>query len=254
MDDDRTPDFGTAEPITLRGGYATLDQRCDRIPLYDEQSEAYPIRPLFAAEDLREPRSYSWAYTQLDQGREGACTGFSVTMEAAARPAPYFGDPVRQPPDLASLDRIARDTYRRAQELDEWPGEEYEGSSVLAAMKAGQEQGWYDEYRWALGPGPEAAAQDVIMALGYFGPVVMGTYWFEDMYEPVGEEGFLDATGEPIGGHAYVLTRYSKRYDAVWTPNSWGGHGQGWIRRADLVKLLDMDGEACIPMKRNRRA
>lgn len=239
-------------PMELRGGAATLDRRLDRVPHYDDRSKDYPIRAVLREAGIRQPRSYSWAYAQLDQGQEGACTGFAVTMEAAARPVPVFGDPARYDLDEIALGSVAREVYYRARELDEWPGEAYEGSSALAAVKAGVERGWYSEYRWALGPGPEAAAEDVILSLGYLGPVVMGTNWYEDMYEAVGEDEFLDVSGRATGGHAYLLTRYSRKLDAVWTPNSWGGAGQGWIRRGDLVKLLAEHGEAVIPVKRTR--
>jgi hypothetical protein len=173
-------------------------------------------------------------------------------MEAAAHPVPVFGKPylyrlgIKQ---VEPINQVARDLYHRAKQLDEWAGEDYEGSSVLGAAKAGAEKGWWTEYRWALGPGAEAAAQDVILALGWHGPVMMGTYWYEGMWQ-ADKDSYLHAEGNIAGGHAWLLTRYSKKRDAVWTPNSWGGQGQGWISRADLVKLLANDGEACIPVVR----
>ena len=227
------------------------DRVFDRQVHYDKKSLNYPIRELLPD---KKPRSFSWQHVQLDQGREGACTGFSATMEAAARPVPVFGSPYPYKylnKSVEPLNQVAREIYHRAQQLDEWPGENYEGSSVLAAVKAGTERGWWKEYRWALGPGADAAAQDVIMSLGYKGPVMMGTYWYEGMYAP-DANGYLNVTGNVVGGHAWLLTKYSKKLDAVWTPNSWGGHGQGWITRADLVKLLANDGEACIPVIRSK--
>lgn len=259
-DPDREPLLD--EPKVLKNGALTLDPRLDFIPYKDERSRAFPIAPVLKADGAKVPRAYSWAYVQLDQGREGACTGFGTVMEAAARPVPVFGDPVRYALDVPVITAKAREIYFRAQQTDQWPGGAYpgaspfyEGSSGLAAVKAAAERGWYAEYRWALGPGAEAAAQDVILALGYRGPVMLGTNWYEDMYEAVpGEQGesFLDVSGRAVGGHWYLLTRYSKKLDAVWTPNSWGGAGQGWIRRSDLVRLLHEDGEACIPVRRTR--
>lgn len=179
------------------------------------------------------------------------CTGFSATMEAAARPKPYFGDPMlgSTVDKIPRITQLARMLYMRARQLDEWPGEDYSGSSVLGAAKAGQERTWWAEYRWALGPGPERAAQDVILALGYAGPVMMGTNWYEGMLRPRGDD-WLSVAGNVVGGHAFLLTAYSKARDAVWTPNSWGGEGQGWISRADLVRLLAEEGEACLALQR----
>lgn len=223
----------------------------DRKVHFDERSKNYPIRTLIRDKD---PRSKTWAFVQLDQGQEGACTGFSTTMEAAASPVPVFGSPIKYKYFGASVEpinQVARDVYHRARQLDEWPGEDYEGSSVLGAVKAGAERGWWTEYRWALGPRAEAAAQDVILSLSWHGPVIMGTNWYEGMFN-ADVDGYLRVAGKVAGGHAWLLTRYSKKKDAVWTPNSWGGQGQGWITRDDLVKLLDADGEACIPVTRTK--
>jgi len=226
------------------------DRSFGRFASYDERSLAYPVRRLLSLTEA--PRSYSWRHIQLDQGDSSACTGFSATMEAAARPKPVFGDPCKitlTPEEIHAIDVVALRVYQRAQVLDEWPGEAYEGSSVLASLKAGQERGWWAQYRWALGPGPEAAANDVIRSVGRLGPVLMGTWWYSDMMR-ADVNGYLNISGAAEGGHAYLLTRYSVKRDAVWTPNSWGGHGQGWIKRADLVELLARDGEAAVVLNR----
>lgn len=232
------------------------DRVFDRRPQFDERSKRYGIRGFLAQSTQvlgRKVRSYTWKHVQLDQGSEGACTGFATTMEAAARPLPVFGDPARfhvqSKYSIPLLNDIARSVYHRARQLDEWPGEAYEGSSVIAAVQAGVEKGWWGGYRWALGPGPENAAADVIAALGHHGPVIMGTYWYEAMMRPRGD-GQLVVAGQPVGGHAYLLTAYNAKRDAVWTPNSWGGAGQGWISRTDLITLLANDGEGCIVTQR----
>ncbi len=226
------------------------DRTFDRVASFDERSLAYPVRLMLGEKPVR---SYSWRHVQLDQGTEGACTGFSATMEAAARPKPVFGDPVRKDfsaEEVAMLNAEASRVYKQAQRVDEWPGENYEGSSVLAAAKVGKARGWWSEYRWALGPGASLAADDVMRAVGRFGPVMMGSWWWSGMMRADGE-GFLRATGSRVGGHAYLLTRYNRKRDAVWTPNSWGGAGQGWISRMDLTRLLDEDGEGCVPVVRH---
>lgn len=223
--------------ILLRGGFRTTDERLDRVPFFDERSKNFPIRTIVGDKPLR---SYTWRTpVQLDQGQEGACTGFSVSMEAAAWPVAEEG----------ITNEVAREIYKRARQLDEWEGEDYEGSSVLGAMKAATERGWYREYRWALGPGPEAAVQDLALAVGHHGPAVIGSNWYEGMFDP-DKDQYLRVTGKVAGGHAYVLSRYSRSRNAFWTPNSWGGSGQGWITRKDMVKLMGEDGEGCIPVVR----
>lgn len=236
-----------------------MERVLDRLVRFDEKSKDYPVRPLLAG---KQPRAYTWRTVTTDQGNQGACVGHGVTQEAAARPVTVFGDPVKAPPNVANLNNVARDVYHEAQHDDYWPGcylgarctrqpsrDQYEGSSVLAGVKVGQQRGWWTEYRWALGPGADAAAQDVILSLGYRGPVILGTVWRSGMWR-ADSDGYLRATGSDEGGHCYLLTAYSKKRDAVWTGNSWGGDGQGWITRRDLVSLLAADGEAVIPTVR----
>lgn len=219
----------------------------DRIPSYDHLSLGYPVRPLLAG---KPPRSYTWSTVQLNQGSEGACTGFAVTMRVASRPQAFFGQPKTVPlAQIPVINQVARDVYHRAQQIDEWPGENYEGSSVLAAAKVGVERRWWPEYRWALGPGAAAAADDVIRSIANVGPVVMGSWWWSGMMT-AGKDGYLRPQGHRVGGHAWIINRYSAKRDAVWTPNSWGGAGQGWISRADLEALLADEGEACIVVVR----
>ena len=218
-----------------------VDPRLDRVAFYDERSKNYPIREMIRRRRLGTLRSYSWRYQQFDQGREGACTGFAVATEAAARPVVVPG----------VTNETARGIYHRARQIDEWEGENYEGSSVIAAIKASIElHGWYDEYRWALGPGPEQAEQDLAFAVGHFGPAILGTWWRTGMYEAA-PDGYLKYEGDKVGGHAWCVTRFNIK-KGYWTPNSWGGEGQGWFSREDMVKALADQGEAAIMVKRRK--
>lgn len=227
--------------IQLRGGHVTRDPRLDRLPSFDEQSRAFPARALLTAEQEKEPRSYEWPLDlRLDQGSEGACTGFGVTHEAAAEPFPVPG----------LTNEVARDVYHRAQKIDEWPGEDYSGSSVLAATKIGVENGWYSEYRWAFG------IADLVLALSWLGPAVLGIPWYEGM-EDTDNLAHVHVAGEVRGGHAIVanaidLDNFGGR---VKLTNSWGAgwgwYGTCWITLDDLDRLLHEQGEACIPLVRH---
>lgn len=238
-------DYRLSEGTRLRGGVVTFDPRLDRVPYYDKRSKEYPIRELIDVTLPRRDRTWTVPFT-LDQGSEGACTGFSVMTEAIAGPIVVRFD------NAENAGRLARQVYYRAREIDEWPGENYEGSSVLAATKAAIEiASVYREYRWALGPGAEAAENDLAATICQWGPSVLGTWWRSGMFEP-DADGFLRYEGSYVGGHAYVVTRYSVARDAYYTPNTWGGAGAGWIRRADMVRALAEDGEAMIPVRRRR--
>jgi hypothetical protein len=72
----------------------------------------------------------------LDQGSEGACVGFGSADAANVLTL------LRAPGTPQLLDSgDAVELYRLAQKLDQVPGEDYEGSSVLGGMKAGLQRG-----------------------------------------------------------------------------------------------------------------
>lgn len=220
----------------------TTDRRLDRIIQFDDRSRQFPIRTLVADKPLR---SYTWRLnTRLDQGDEGACVGFSWSQELAARPV--------EVPNISN--DFAREIYHEAQQLDEWDGGEYagadpqyEGTSVLAGAKVVQAQGRIKEYRWAF------SLNDVLLALGYQGPGVLGCNWYSDMMEP-DLNGFVKPTGEIAGGHAILVRGVSVKRKTVTLANSWGtSWGKGgdcYMTFEDFEKLLLDAGEFCIPVQR----
>lgn len=219
------------------------DPRLDRRVEFDEKSRDYPIRALVAARPFR---SYTWSIGAfLDQGREGACVGFAWSHELVARPWVV----------RAVDDAFARRVYRRAQQLDQWPGESYDGTSVIAGAKACHELDLIREYRWAFG------LDDLRLAIGYAGPAVLGLNWYSGMFEP-DDDGRIAPTGSLAGGHAILAYRVDERRERVWLHNSWGadwgvddrhfGGGKCWLSFADLDRLLGEDGEACVPVVRRR--
>jgi len=188
----------------------------------------------------KEPRSYTWPCgVVLDQGSEGACTGFAVAHEAAAWPCRVW----------SINNKTAREIYKRAQQIDEWPGEAYEGSSVLAAMKAGQERGWYQEYRWAFG------LDDALLSIGHKGPGVAGLSWYTGMME-TDSKGFIHPTGVVEGGHAIMVRGVNVKKEYVKLHNSWGRswgiNGTCFLSFDDFGRLLKEKGEFCIPVKRTK--
>ena len=85
----------------------------------------------------------------LDQGREGACTGFALAAVInflrnerllAARAAGITA---------AAFESVSpRMLYELARRYDEWPGESYEGSSARGAMKGWVRHGVASRRRW----------------------------------------------------------------------------------------------------------
>lgn len=229
----------------------------NRLVQFDERSKAYR-----AVEGIEEKplRSYSWRCNAWnDQGKEGACVGFAWSHELSARPSEYPADAT-----------VAFKIYNRAKQLDDFPGEAYEGTSVLAGVKACQEivghhgKPLIGEYRWAFG------IEDLVRTLGYKGPAVLGINWYEGMWQP-DANGFVHPTGNVVGGHA-ILARavrivwrnghgaatmdnvdVEKSY--ITLRNSWGRDwglgGDCRISLYDMNVLLREQGEACIPVVRS---
>lgn len=222
-------------PVTYRNGTEGHDARLGRLIQFDERSRNYPISAIL--HDRK--RSYTWRCdTHLDQGTEGSCVGHAFAHDIAARPSVS--------PVTSSL---ALQIYRRAQQIDEWPGEGYSGTSILAGAKATKEAGYLDEYRWAFG------LDDLISAVGYHGPAVLGVNWYQGMIAP-GADGFIHPTGQFMGGHAILCHSVSIKHERFTLHNSWGPTwgrgGRCYVSFTDMNRLLSERGEACIPVKRVR--
>ncbi len=218
-----------------------IERTFDARPSLDPRNANYPIRPLLAP--ITRPRSYTWACpVRLDQGREGSCVGHGWAHELAAKPKPKTG----------MTHDFAVQLYREAQHIDEWPGSNYEGTSVNAGAKVVRGLGFLDEWRWATN------IIEAIYAVGHKGPVVLGVPWFEGMYD-TDAQGFIRPVGELLGGHCVILNGVrvdrSDLSRSVFTGvNSWGTGwgvaGQFLLTAMDLGRLLSQEGEICVPVVR----
>jgi hypothetical protein len=235
--------------IPLVGNIQTNDARLDRLPEFDDRSRAFSVRGILTATEEQRPiRSMTWTVpVSLDQGSEGACVGFSWAHEIAARP---FAD-------RNITDDIALGIYRWARQNDEWPGEDYDGTSVLAGAKAVTNLGLLKEYRWGFN------AEDVHRAVSFKGPAVMGINWYTGMMSPE-SDGRIRPTGAIEGGHAILyprvrspIYRIKTLRQTAWLYNSWG---PGWgpegpwcyLTWEDFERLMDEQGEACVPVQRSK--
>jgi len=210
---------------------------------HDPRSRDYPITSQMTVQP-RTRRLWRGPAERLDQGAEGACVGFAWAIELLSAPVS-----ARLP---TPRDQFARDVYRAAQRIDEWPGEDYEGTSVLAGAKIVRDLGYIKRFWWAFG------IDQVIDTLVGFGPVVIGIPWYDSMYD-TRPDGLVEVGGRMVGGHAITLTGYGRRgfgtprrtVEVVRWRNSWGPlygiRGDGYIRVEDLARLLADRGEACVP-------
>jgi hypothetical protein len=220
-------------------------------PTFDERSKNFPVRAAIPERPKR--RTKKWRNgVILNQGREGACVGFGWTAEALSTPVAV--DLKRLKADAPEEPTaFARSVYHRAKQIDEYDGEDYDGTSVLAGAKVMKELGLVKEYRWCF------RIEDVIDSILTKGPVVLGIYWYESMYDA--PNGIVDVSGEIVGGHCITAVGFKLAKDSatgedtIILQNSWGASWGHWglaeIRVRDLKALLDNDGEACVVTKRS---
>jgi hypothetical protein len=112
----------------------------------------------------------------------------------------------------------ARNWYRRAQRLDVWPGEAYEGTSVLAGCLVGRERKLWAGFRWAKNPAELAAG----IQNDDLGPGVLGVQWSEQLYD-VPASGLMapDVNLDPDMGHCVLVFGYAPAPEHI-TRGLWG--------------------------------
>lgn len=234
-----------------RRSFPTTDPRLGWAPVHDPRSRAFGIAQRLGAVEEKPKRWRTGAV--LDQGSEGACVGHAWVGEAIASPRPDYAT------TSARASAVGFEVYRRAKQIDEWPGEDYSGTSVLAGAKAMRERGLIGGYYWSFG------IDQLWRAVIAEGPAVIGIPWYDSMYA-TRPGNLVEVDGDLVGGHAILLTGYhpNRRFNvggryvyhrAFEWRNSWGHfYGRGgtaWIRYEDLRDLLAEWGEACIPVQRS---
>lgn len=174
----------------------------------------------------------------LDQGGTSQCVAYSTSQYLKAHPVKNH-----LPMSEAAF-------YKECQRVDEWPGEDYDGTSVRASFKVLKRLGYVSEYRWTWDV--DTVANHLLST----GPMVVGTSFFEGMAAS-DRFDFLRPEGEDYGGHAYLLVGCDldrKCYDGAkgaftmlnsWGPK-WSNNGRALISFKDMQKLLDLQGEACV--------
>ena len=135
------------------------------------------------------------------------------------------------------------DLYHTAQVLDEWPGENYNGTSVRAGAKALLSRGLLSEYVWGT---TVAELRNFVLSRG---TAVVGTDWYEEMFYPEQHGGYLVVQGAVVGGHAWLVIGYDAKKKAFIMLNSWGPEwgkaGTAYITEEEMQKLLDLNAEIC---------
>ena len=130
-------------------------------------AHASPVALPLGAVTYRNWNDSTW---RGDQGNTAECVAYSGVHRIENSPKTYTAEgPVIKPSIV----------YAAAREIDEWPGTDYEGTSVRAGAKVMLAKGFIKEYQWVY---DFATFTDLVH---YSGPVVVGTMWYWSMFTPV---------------------------------------------------------------------
>lgn len=196
----------------------------------------------------------------LDQGEEGACTGFGL-----AAVCNFLLGTRKVRPDRTIVS--ARMFYDMARRYDEWRGEDYDGSSNRGAMKGWHKHGVCSAQLWPLTKAGETltaeratdAAQRPLGAyfrVNHKDLVSMHTalaevgvlYVSSDVHtgwDDVGADGQIKPGGKVNGGHAFAIVGYD--VDGFWMQNSWGPDwGKGGFAHIAYEDWLDHGYDAWV--------
>lgn len=216
----------------------TLDARPDTLDFRDRMFEP----SLIEVPTMRPLRTYKQVGVPiLDQGKEGACTGFGL-----ATVIHYLLLTREVVPDKGQIS--PRMLYEMARRYDEWPGENYSGSSARGAMKGWYKHGicsrkhWiYDEkdgkqdaklysqrysdaLRRPLGAYLRVNHKDIIAMHSAISEVevLYATGQVHSGWDNVGGDGLIAwaEKNKVEGGHAFAIVGYDEK--GLWLQNSWG--------------------------------
>ncbi len=226
--------------LATRSGRATvqrvLDARRDTLDFRDRMFEPtlVEVPTHIPLADYR-----AWKIPVLDQGSEGACTGFGL-----ATVANYLLTRRKVLPDPAPVS--ARMLYEMARRHDEWPGENYSGSSARGAMKGWHKHGVCSEAEWRSARRAAASAggltdartadalrrplgaylrvnhRDLVAmhsALAEVG-ILFATAVVHAGWEKVTKQGDIPYPAPAAGAHAFAIVAYDA--EGFWIQNSWG--------------------------------
>jgi pimeloyl-ACP methyl ester carboxylesterase len=228
----RRPVTSTKKKAAIR---RTLDARRDTLDFRDRMFE-----PTLVEVPVRRPlETYLEAGVPiLDQGSEGACTGFGL-----ATVVHYLLQTRKVVPDRTAVS--PRMLYDMARRYDEWPGEKYDGSSARGAMKGWHKHGvcsaehwryqnpqdkmkftarFEDALRRPLGAYLRVNHKDIVAMHSAISEVgaLYATADVHSGWDGIGSKGIVnyDDTVDMLGGHAFAIVAYDER--GFWIQNSWG--------------------------------
>ena len=219
------------------------DPRLGRHILHDSESRRYAFRAPVVTE-LRAVRHQRYVPI-FNQGAIGSCTGNAAVGCLATGPF-YATVNAGDAAWLRPLDETAAVAcYSQATAIDPWPGTykpEDTGSDGLSVAKVLTQAGAIAGYQHTF------TLLDALAAL-MDRPLITGTWWTYDMYEPT-RDGLVTPSGRDVGGHEYVVAGYDPVRGWVWFDNSWspvyGVDGSFAMEAERYGDLLARDGDVTV--------
>ena len=202
-----------------------------RLPSLDARDHLHLMGMALPVSVAPMPTQKMWrVWWKGDQGDTSQCVGYA--WHGLLRSLP-----------LLQRDPVPWTIYTKAQRVDEWEGEDYDGTSVRAGAKVLKAAGRISSYGWAFD------IDTVLRWLAFKGPVVLGTNWYEGMMHP-DSTGLVIPSGEIVGGHAYIAIGFDNMKDRLICQNSWGEdfgpiNGRFHLNYDDADALIHEGGEAC---------
>jgi hypothetical protein len=175
------------------------------------------------------PTSMVWERgASLNQGREGACVGFGWANWHNCKPKGWMNQVDNE---------YAFNWYKRAQQLDPFFGEDYDGTTVRAGARVAQERDLLDTYVWAR------SLDELDAWVLTKGPLVVASNWYYSMDRITSSnEVYVTPSSGIRGGHCYLL--YGKEGNTYHFQNSWGDSygdsGSFYMNRANLSTLWNV--------------
>lgn len=176
-----------------------------------------------------------WKVPVLDQGSEGACTGYGL-----ATVANYL---LRCRQSEKNNDSVSPTMfYHLAKRYDEWPGDDYDGSSARGAMKGWHKHGVCTNDLWEADATSSALTKERVKdaierplgayyrvnhkdlvamhsAMAEVG-ILFASCVTHSGWDEVKTDGIIPFRATAEGGHAFAIVAYDRL--GFWIQNSWG--------------------------------
>jgi hypothetical protein len=169
----------------------------------------------------------------LNQGTQPYCVGYAWAG---------FGNAMPVFADLRNSDGDA--LYYAAKEIDGEPLKE-NGSCTRSGAEAYKKIGRIQTYAFTT------SMTNIKNWLVTHGPVIVGTSWYNTMFEP-DSDGFVYPKGELSGGHECLIIGYNPQLDVFTFLNSWGDawgiNGRFKMHAKDWAGLLEDQGDAVVTL------